>query len=234
MANTIIKMQVMRFTFLIMILQLLIYSCTTRTNYSNQEYPTEDCEFIRKVMDSLDLMTCREYYETGELRREGKYIGKIPVDWHKFYKKTGILETEIEYVFFKDKSTSMINQIISLDSIGDTIKKHSNFFIINVEKDTILLGETFYAEIELKTPYWENSRIEFVFRIPDDPLNNRHIFTGNRTCIYDYKPIDTGVFYLDMTLIESIFDTTTVSIDSMITESQRVMYLNYEYYVKEK
>lgn len=220
--------------FIVVIFQLTV-GCITRTNYSQEKDYYENCEFIKKVSDSIDLMKCKEYYKTGELYREGKYVGSIAVDWHKFYRKSGELEKEVEFVLsindtINGDTISFVNQIIRFDNKGDTIEETSNYYLLNVENDTIILGDTFFAEIYLKKPFWDNSRIEFYFDIPSDSSRLRYAFNGDRTFEYSYNPIDTGTYSLNGWLIESIIDTSSIFSDSII---ERYMYYNYKYYVKQ-
>lgn len=217
---------------LLIFVLLLTLSCSNEHENSYTGQHSKDCSYIKKVMDTLELKYCKEYFEIGALKREGKFVGEFPVDWHKFYRKSGTLETEIEYIWIHGRQKSEINQRICYSENGDTIKEQSNFCKINVKSDTITLGEEINAEIELTCPYWENSRIEFNFRIPHDSLYTRQIYTGKRYCKYDYKPKDTGTNSIILSINEFVYDTSNYLPDSMKTVSERVIYLDYEYYVK--
>jgi hypothetical protein len=216
--------------------QIILTTGCVDPNYKSTKQELKwDCEFVREVNDTLSIIHCKEYYETGELFREGDYIGEVMVRWHKFYRKDGSLEKEIEYVWLENDSSGTVNQLIRYDEKGDTLKSRSNYFSINAERDTIVFGDTFKAEIILAAPHWDTSFAEFYFDIPHDTSSLRVLCNGELSVQYDYTPNDTGTMFMSGYLKE--FNSDTIDFKNRLTNQgikYRIMHFDYKYIVKEK
>ncbi len=89
-----------------------------------------------------------------------------------------------------------MNELYVFNSKGDTIYPESNFFTINYCCDTIKLGTTFKAKIELKAPSVPNCLMVVYFTIPKDTSFVKRSISKNYIVNYDYIPKDTGRFQM--------------------------------------
>jgi len=166
------------------------------------------------------------YYESGHLKENGKYENGNVVEKTQFYDAPLLLKRLIvRYYFYSGEN--QVNEIIVLDRNQDTILERSNFYEIIIPKDTINLGETFEAEINLVAPYFKKSKMLINFVIPGDSIHLRQIFTDSLKFKYSHVPKVTGLHSF-AGLIEEVEDNGYIDDSTEI----RKMYFFKNYYVR--
>lgn len=221
-------------TISISVALFIIIGCTSTKRDAANQIEKVNCEFIRTTQDSLNIYYCKEYYDNGFLYREGKYVEDTAIDWHTFYNEDGSLYMKVHYEWLNGHTNSNPQQIIKFDTNGDTIKSQSNYYRIFCN-DTIALGDTFYAQIDVSISDWDSVLIETYFNIPNDTIFLRLMNNLTTTIDYDYVPQDTGLFSMSGQMIIYNGDSVAKRNDTL-NKGLIYMLMNFhkEYYVKEK
>ena len=215
---------------------MLTYSCSNNNEKVNNE-EWNDVNYYsngkikkrcKQISFTENVSLCEQYDSLGNLMRTGKYRNDLATGVHKFYNLNHNLECTRQYVIIGGKE-SYLNQVIRFNAAGDTIKVGSNYFSINEKKDTLTLGETYYATIKLETPVLNPSKMEIYFDVPNDTSSVRIMQAENYIVNYDYTPTHKGEYLLKGKIIEMKIDPTTTKID---TVDSRILYFRKSYYVK--
>lgn len=224
----------MRIIIIVSVIFLFVSSCN---NEPNKEWYTLDTfknGAIKKrcYRDSLDtkITFCEVYDSLGNLKSEGEYRNGVTFGMHKFYGTNHKLEWLREYVVVNEKE-SELNRFYKIGETGDTIKKYSNYFSVNMSKDTLKLGETFRATITLEAPVFDKSTINANLVVPDDSNSIRMLSSAGYKIEYHYTPTHKGEFELRGEILE-IRDDFKLYGDSIDKYATRILYINRSYYVR--
>jgi antitoxin component YwqK of YwqJK toxin-antitoxin module len=133
------------------------------------------------------------YYENGNVEEEGFYRDGIKVGIVKEYFETGELLAANRFVNLKGEQKPMGGVEYNRDGsiMHETIRVN-----LKPNKDTLKLGEKLDLTIELKKPYFGNTKIifgDFDYKFDEvDKSSLDTLFAVNHEATYSVKPISRG------------------------------------------
>lgn len=213
--------------------QKRIYDVEDRKYYVLESYgPNGEVRYY--CTDTVDGSIYYKFEDSlGRLKREGFFVKGYPIGIHKYYNQEGWLESVEEYVKRDTSIQSYTNQYFHFSKEGDTLKENSNYYKIISNKDTIELGESYLATIELIAPYFNHSIVEGDFDIPNDSSLVR-LKPGSTSSIveYDFTPSVKGDYTMKGWLVEFDLNDKRKDLDSLETYQTRKLYFEQHYFVK--
>lgn len=167
-----------------------------------------------------------EYFENGNLSKIGNWENGKRIGAHKEYYQNGGLKKYLNY-YILEEDESYLNEVLFLSDSGDTLYDKSNFFLLDLCSDTLLLGDTLIARFNVVAPAFENSEFIFFF-LPENDTLVRRIYSGDGEVLYNYKTILPGKNflrgYIEEFLITEEFNDTLVG-------KSRYLYFQEPFYV---
>jgi len=211
----------MKKTFIILLLPFLV-SCNDSDNdvFVTLKEPYEVCKLLPEVSNEhIQVEYCKFYDKDSSLIRKGFYSNGTAVKWHEFYNK-GSLIAKREYLQAGFDS-SILNRVYIFDKNGDTNYNKSNFYTIELEKDTFNIGDSINLKVKFDAPLYKNSKAEIQLKDNDNkswilPINREKI---SFTLVPHFKG---GEYKIQGNLIEYL-----IKEDSSVITRKLIIYKKY-------
>jgi|WetSurMetagenome_2_1015567.scaffolds.fasta_scaffold18378_3 hypothetical protein len=168
-------------------------------------YPNGNIQMILRYKNGVKDSTLKSFYEDGTLQYTYNYVNdKINGDYREYFNNGDKKE-----IRFYDNDSLLFYEIY--DSTGNFIKDYRKIDI-ECKSDTIKLGETFKALIELKGPKVGTIEYSAIDALPSE-LKVKEVFSKYLPIVddkglYEYKPNKTG-YYKILGSIRIKYDSIT-------------------------
>ncbi|MFA6058693.1 MAG: hypothetical protein WC756_10880 [Taibaiella sp.] len=154
------------------------------------------------------------YYHNGKIDFEGNWETGKKKGLFKYFDSLGNLEKIIEFVPFRDSLNSRPNQVIKINTAGDTIVDKSLYYEYYSVSDTIKSGVPYEFKIVLRGHIYDNAFIRFCdfddkFNLAYDEEKCEVVNTVNFGIQLKYTRTKIGVNYLRGVIVNYNRDPTT-------------------------
>jgi hypothetical protein len=177
-------------------------------------YPNGNIAMEYYLKNNVYQGSSKKYFENGKIDFEGNWEAGKKKGLFKYFDSLGTIEKIIEFIPFKDSLNSQANQLIRINTDGDTIVDKSLYYEYYSASDTIKSGEPYEFKIVLRGHIYDNAFIRFCdfddkFNLAYDEKKCEVVNTVNFGIQLKYTKTKIGVNYLRGVIVNYNRDPST-------------------------